>query len=167
MNQNCSSCPCTVLCVEKFFHFVLLVVNNLNITAIITRWKINQSCTQRNSFQCTFLNFRLEVLYTSVQHGSNCSLWWTVMGSLKFSRILRTWLPRLWKSCYFGSWQKQLAVWNFSIKGLQECCYIDHCGISWPLFSSSIKFFSYEDSWSTVSWSFSIPGRNWGDSRMN
>jgi len=116
MNQNCSSCPRTVLGVEKFFLYILLVVNNLHITAIINHWKINQSCTQRNSFQCTFLNLRLEVLCTSVQHGSKCSLWWTVMGSFKFSRILRIWMPRLWKSCYFGSWQKQSQVWKSSIK---------------------------------------------------
>jgi len=74
MNHNCSSCPRTVLCVENFFLFVLLVINNLHITAVINSWKINQSCTQRNSFQCTFLNFRLEVLCTSVQYGSKCSL---------------------------------------------------------------------------------------------
>jgi len=156
-----------VLHVEQFFLFVLLVVNNQKITAVINRWKINQSCTQRNSFQCTFLNFRQEVLCISVQHGSKCSLWWTVMGSSNISRILRIWMPRLWKSCYFGSWRKQSQVWKSSIKGLQECCYIDHCGISWPLFSSYIKFLSYEDRWSTISWSFSVPDRNWGDCRMN
>jgi len=86
MNQNSSSCSCTVLCIEKFFLCVLLVVNNLHITAIINRCKINQSCTQKNSFHWIFLNFRLEVLCTFVQHGPECSLWWTLMGGFKFSQ---------------------------------------------------------------------------------
>lgn len=30
---------------------------------------------------------------------------------------------------------------------LQEGLYINHCGISWPIFSCSLNFFSYEDSW--------------------
>jgi hypothetical protein len=31
-------------------------------------------------------------------------------------------------------------------KGLQECLYTNHCGISWPVVSYSINFFSYKDS---------------------
>jgi len=30
-------------------------------------------------------------------------------------------------------------------KGLQECLYINHCGISWPVVSYSITFFSQDD----------------------
>ena len=49
-------------------------------------------------------------------------------------------------------------------KGHQECFYTEPCGIPWCLVS---YFFSYENSWFTVSWSFSIPGTNWIDSIKN
>jgi hypothetical protein len=52
-------------------------------------------------------------------------------------------------------------------KGHQECLQIDCFYISWHLISCYISFFIYENLWSTVSWSFSVPGRNWTHFRKN
>lgn len=41
---------------------------------------------------------------------------------------------------------KQADIRDMFKKGLQECLYINHFGISWPLVSYSINVFSYEDS---------------------
>jgi hypothetical protein len=80
------------------------------------------------------------------------------------SRIPLIWKLILWEveenSPKSGSSQGRVQ------KGFQECLCINHCGISWPLTSYSVRFFCYEDSWSTVSWSLSVPGRHGRDSRQ-
>jgi len=60
------------------------------------------------------------------------------------SRVIRE-----WKFLHFylktASLLKQPDLWDMLIKP-QVCLYINSCGISWPLVSHSINFFSYEDS---------------------
>jgi len=38
---------------------------------------------------------------------------------------------------------KQTGYSDMLKKNLQECLYVNHCGISWPLVSYSINSFSY------------------------
>lgn len=65
------------------------------------------------------------------------------------------------KSLYFSRSQ-----WHVR-RALQECCYINFCSVLWSPVSHSINFHSYEDSWSTTSWSFNIPDRKLRESRIH
>ena len=74
----------------------------------------------------------------------------------KYSTVPSIWILILWKFWHFSCWE---------VSDSSELSPIDCCDISRPPVTYAINSFHCEDTSSTVSWSFGIPGRNWGDCR--
>lgn len=58
---------------------------------------------------------------------------------------------RSWECGNCDTWTGEADLGGHVQKALQKYLYINHCSISWPLASCSIKFLIHEGSWSTDS----------------
>ena len=116
----------------------------------MTKWQLTSFLTKH----IQPLTFNMYVINRFMQLHKNY-VHWNTETPVTYSNIHLIWHPTIWKTWQSKDWRVCFSPENCFInetgrsqehvqKCLKECLYINNYSNSWPLFSYSTNFFSYE-----------------------